>query len=253
MISTLIICNRILYRRKRITNVSLLWGSTYLPRDIRFLLPKAFVEIDIDAIYLIESNRHDQICATSVNNLVSRMARSRFTSRTDFLGGQAARPNATVPDVCLLDVPHPDAGIQVRRYRSISIPPAAAPPTMESILQRLRNDPLEIGWRALNGIGIADTSKGTKTLLDNPCCVIAGTDPGEMTGDDDLDPLSTSSPKDERLLWCFQLGGQEGRLMEECFTGLQGLEGRQSFCRDYSITDFVQSCYRASVPLCYLS
>jgi hypothetical protein len=88
----------------------------------------------------------------------------------DFLSNNTARPSTAVPGHWLLKLPSPTAQISIRRFRER--PDCSADDG--SILAKLRNDPIEKGWREING-----SDEGEVTgLLDGPCCTIVRGDGG---------------------------------------------------------------------------
>ena len=113
---------------------------------------------------------------------------------SDILAGRPARPSTTVPGHWLLNVPSTTSQVYIRRFRASD----TLRSNRETLLDELREDPLERAWRMVNSSGEGHAQR----LLEEWCCAIGG-------------------EKDERELWCFDGRDEEHDLLP----ALEGLEG----------------------------
>lgn len=98
----------------------------------------------------------------------------------DFLAGSPPRPATHVPGLWVLDAP---PIIHVRVYTADALLPQLDPPAVthpDVLLERLRSDPLERAWYALN------KPEPTTPLLLRPTCVVR-----------------PATPESQRELWVF--------------------------------------------------
>lgn len=126
--------------------------------------------------------------------------------RQDFLDGHPARPTTIVPGQWVLDLP-PSGQISVRCFRASRLPTEIKATGVEAALSKLRDDPLEKGWRVINGREGSPEGGGVKDVLRSACAILDST-PGQGGGKEEK----------EKVLWCFSA-------LEEDFSALEGLEG----------------------------
>lgn len=113
----------------------------------------------------------------------------------DFLSNHPARPQTKVPGHWLLPLT-PNPQIHIRRLQAST----SSHETSGTILEKLRDDPLEKAWRQLNG------TKGDEGILTEGCATIVYREDGD---------------ENRKQLWCFVL---EDRTAED-FPTFEVLEG----------------------------
>lgn len=156
---------------------------------------------------------------------------STSSTMPDILNHQPAKPATSFPGRWLLDLPSTNTQIHIRRYRAISRDDPKrdgdnGPSDASTIIERLKSDPLEAGWKRVNSVDNPGGGGAAVRRILAPgqatCGVIICEDPKDPSGN--AAKQASSSPV-ARELWCFHLSSESSEEPQSPFDEADELEG----------------------------
>jgi hypothetical protein len=135
----------------------------------------------------------------------------------DILNNQPAKPGTVFPGRWLVDLPSHDSFIHIRRYcpSQATKDEHSAVNGVARILEKLRNDPLEQGWRAVNRVQDQGGGGGPRRILmegNGICGVVVKPSKDKFAEGASGTEVAVNGDGGQRELWCFAV--REGDVEE---------------------------------------